>query len=314
MLRMLKHNQTTKQNNYMPVNKVLIADDNSANIDVFFAFFEKLPVEYEVLYASNGKLAYDIAIVEIPDLIIMDWEMPVMNGIEATNLLRTNPLTKDIPVIIATGIMTSSQDLEIALEAGAYDYVRKPIDEVELRARMNSALALAASYARIKQQNDEIQTLYEKEKKWMEAEIDHKQRELATSAMFLSQKNEILIDLDKKLERFAEGMDIHQLRKLKEIRHLIKDNLRVDDSWDSFKIHFEKVHPSFFNHLETEYPHLTLNDLKLCAYTHIGMANKEVAQLLHISVESVKKAKQRLKKKLNLTDAPLLQFLKAIVT
>lgn len=293
----------------MPVNKVLIADDNAANIDVFFAFFDKLPEEYEVLYAANGKLAYEIAVAEIPNLIIMDWEMPVMNGIESTSKLQKNELTKDIPVIIATGIMTSSQDLEIALEAGAFDYVRKPIDEIELRARMNSALALAASYAREREQHEQIQKLHQKEKMWMEAEIEHKQRELATSAMFLSQKNEILLELEKKLERFGDTLDAQELKKLKEIRHLIKDNLRVDDSWDSFKIHFEKVHPSFFNQLQKDYPHLTQNDLKLCAYTHIGMANKEVAQLLHISVESVKKAKQRLKKKLELTEMPLRQFL-----
>ena len=293
----------------MTVNKVLIADDNAANIDVFISFFDKLPEEYEVLYAANGQLAYEIALAEIPRLIIMDWEMPIMNGIESTSLLRQNKLTKDIPVIIATGIMTSSEDLEMALNAGAFDYVRKPIDEIELRARMNSALALADSYARIKQQNEEIQELYRKEKQWMEAEIEHKQRELATSAMFLSQKNEILTEIDKKLERFGERLGVHDLRQLKEIRHLIKDNLRVDESWDSFKIHFEKVHPSFFNGLQTTFPHLTLNDLKLCAYTHIGMSNKEVAQLLHISVESVKKAKQRLKKKLDLTDLPLRQFL-----
>ena len=66
----------------------------------------------------------------------MDWQMPVMDGIEATKQLKLNDTTKDIPVIISTGIMIDSSDLSAALIVGAVDYLRKPFDEIELIARV----------------------------------------------------------------------------------------------------------------------------------------------------------------------------------
>jgi signal transduction histidine kinase len=98
----------------------------------------------------------------IPDIIICDWEMPVMNGIDAIKNLKQDDLTKDIPIIMATGVMTSPENLNTALTAGAIDYIRKPIDPIELLARINSSLKLAKSYTEIKQKNNKITEQIEK--------------------------------------------------------------------------------------------------------------------------------------------------------
>jgi signal transduction histidine kinase len=87
----------------------------------------------------------------------MDWEMPEMNGIEAIRQLKAQPETKNIPVIMATGVMTSAEHLEIAINAGAIDYIRKPIEEIELRARISSILKLSRSYQEIKQKNEQLE-------------------------------------------------------------------------------------------------------------------------------------------------------------
>ena len=87
----------------------------------------------------------------------MDWEMPVMNGIQTLQHLKKDSLTMDIPVIMTTGSMTSVTDLQLALEAGAVDYLRKPVEVVELIARVNAALRLTKAYQTIKKNNERLQ-------------------------------------------------------------------------------------------------------------------------------------------------------------
>jgi len=80
--------------------------------------------------------------------------MPVMNGIEFIKALKNNPKTADIPVIMCTGIMTTSENLETALTVGAVDYIRKPIDSIEFVARTKANLHLAEKYNEVKKLNE----------------------------------------------------------------------------------------------------------------------------------------------------------------
>lgn len=139
--------------------KILALDDQPENLEVIVRLTEKIGPEYEVLQELNPRLALEIARAEIPDLIITDWEMPDMDGLEFIQALKNDPLTKEIPVIMCTGIMTTSENLEAALNAGAADYIRKPIDEIELRARLRSILALSDSFKTIKSQKEEYKKL-----------------------------------------------------------------------------------------------------------------------------------------------------------
>lgn len=136
---------------------ILLADDNPDNLKVMMDILKQTDLQCKLIAAPNGKILVDIAFQKIPDLIITDWEMPVMNGLEAIQELKKNLLTKDIPIIMCTGIMTTPQDLKTAMDAGAVDYVRKPIDAMELVARVQSMLRLSASYLKIKEQKDEIE-------------------------------------------------------------------------------------------------------------------------------------------------------------
>ncbi len=129
---------------------VLIVDDSPVNLVTISNYLKKSEFLFTLYKAPNGKVACMLAEEKLPDLIIMDWEMPEMNGIEATKYLKSLESTKDIPVIMATGVMTSPKHLKTALEAGAVDYIRKPIDKTELTARVYSILKLAESYKKIK--------------------------------------------------------------------------------------------------------------------------------------------------------------------
>jgi len=107
--------------------------------------------------ALNGELALKIAIREQPEIIITDWEMPGMDGIELIKRLKQNESTSDTPIIMCTGVMTSSENLHTALSVGAVDYIRKPIDKIELLARIKSMLMLSDSRKVLKEKYLEIQ-------------------------------------------------------------------------------------------------------------------------------------------------------------
>ena len=133
-------------NNYT----ILVVDDSQDNLKTISSFLKESELSLSILKAPNGKIACTLAEKKLPDLIILDWEMPEMDGIETLKCLKSNESTKDIPVIMCTGKMTSSEHLKTAMEAGAVDYIRKPVDKTELSARVYSMLKLSESYQEIK--------------------------------------------------------------------------------------------------------------------------------------------------------------------
>jgi CheY-like chemotaxis protein len=136
---------------------ILVIDDEPLNLKVISNIL-KNEEEYYLLYAPGAKVGLEIAKKHAIDAIIMDWDMPDMNGIEATSRFKENARTKDIPIIIATGKVATPNDLVIALGAGATDFLRKPIVDSELVARLTSALQISRSFKVIKEQNNAMKT------------------------------------------------------------------------------------------------------------------------------------------------------------
>jgi two-component system, sensor histidine kinase and response regulator len=137
----------------MNPHTILVADDQPDNLKTIVEYLKDSGAQHEILIAPNGKIACEIADEKLPDLIITDWEMPEMNGIETIHYLKKGDKTRDIPIIIATGVMTSAENFRTALEAGAVDFIRKPIDKTELIARVKSMLDLSDSFKKIKSLN-----------------------------------------------------------------------------------------------------------------------------------------------------------------
>lgn len=135
----------------MSKNKILIVDDEIDNIRAIRNCIDDSEENYILYQALNGELAIKIVLAEMPDLIITDWEMPGMDGIELIKKLKQNEIIADIPVIMCTGVMTTSENLCTALMAGAVDYIRKPIDKIELIARVKSMLELSNSRKALKE-------------------------------------------------------------------------------------------------------------------------------------------------------------------
>jgi len=108
------------------VTKILYVEDNDDNVYMLKMRLE-LEGDFEVLVAENGEKGCEMAASERPDIILMDLEMPVMDGWEATRRLKSNPATRDIP-IIALSAHALASEREKALAAGADEFDTKPIE------------------------------------------------------------------------------------------------------------------------------------------------------------------------------------------
>lgn len=121
--------------------RILVVDDVEPNVRLLEA---KLTLEYyEVLTATDGATALEIAAAERPDIILLDVMMPGMDGFETCRRLKADPVTKHIPVVLVTAL-DGREDKMKGLAVGADDFVTKPIDDVILFARVKSLVRLKA--------------------------------------------------------------------------------------------------------------------------------------------------------------------------
>ncbi len=203
------------------------------------------------------------------------------------------------------------------------DHIRLLEQEAELSKRLvwviglvalTILLAIAALFVYLyqryrmhKMENRELQKSLEQEAiiysmnlKNYEDDIQKKDREISSSTLLLTNKNEVLKQLSDITRRFSDDGKVPR-EFVREVNAVIGDSLKNDDEWSRFRLHFDSVHPDFFSKLKEASPELTENDLRLCAYIRIGMRAKQIAEMLSISSDSVNSNRYRLRKKLGLS-------------
>ncbi len=117
--------------------KVLVVDDDSNIIEMIKV---NLEIEgFEVICADNGKEGVEIAKRVKPDLILMDWMLPKMSGIDAVKLLKADTVSKNIPIFMLTA-RSQVNDIDLAFKAGADNYITKPFNPVRLPSLLLSKL------------------------------------------------------------------------------------------------------------------------------------------------------------------------------
>lgn len=281
---------------------LLVVDDDKNNLMVMIRYLERghqPEVNYEFLTAPNGKVAFAIAQKTKPDLIVTDWDMPLMNGIEMIKSLKQQPELQEIPIVIVTGINDAAEDLQLALDAGAVDYIQKPVNEIELNARVGSALALYDAFRIIKKQKMAIE--------------EQKKRELSSKSLQIYEKNQILNQVKKKLENYLLELKPELRTNGKEIVKIIEHSIRQDNNWDEFKEQFETINPHFFQVLQEKHPDLTTGEIKMCAYIHVGLSIKEIAGFMNLEYRGARVKKTRIKQKMRLpTEVKIEEYIKEL--
>jgi tetratricopeptide (TPR) repeat protein len=161
-------------------------------------------------------------------------------------------------------------------------------------------LALIAVYA-FYQRNKRNKLSKEK----AEAELEFKTKELTTHALHLAKKNEVLNDIKQKAKAFKKETNADQ--GYQKLIQTINFDLQDDNNWENFSKYFEEVHKEFNSKAQEQFPKVTSNDLRLMALLKMNLSSKEIANILIISNDGIKKARYRLRKKLNLTTEDSLQ-------
>ena len=138
--------------NSSSVPKVLIVDDTKTNIAILV---EALREDYKLGVATSGAKALEYVEENMPDLILLDIMMPGMDGYEVCARLKAEEKTREIPVIFITA-MTEIEDKTRGFELGAVDYITKPFEVIEVRARVQTHLKIEQYRKELEQQNREL--------------------------------------------------------------------------------------------------------------------------------------------------------------
>jgi len=279
--------------------KILVVDDYPEHIMVITEILLKDNLKYQIFAAPNGKVGFEIAKNKLPHLIIMDWDMPVMNGMEATIKLKEDNATKNIPIIISSGFHTDSGAIEEALNKGAIDFVRKPIDRIELVARVHSMLHFVESF----------QELIKQKELNFKQEMLHKQKELSSHALSIAHQNEYLNSINSELKKLLKTVNA---KSKKIIYDLIENTNKklAENAWEQFEGQIDDAYNHFHSKLTKQFPNLSLNERKLCGLLRMNLTSKDIAQIIFQEASSVDVARYRLRQKLGLNkDDNLTTFL-----
>ncbi|MEM6843797.1 MAG: tetratricopeptide repeat protein [Bacteroidota bacterium] len=144
----------------------------------------------------------------------------------------------------------------------------------------------------------------------LERELSFKSKELTSYTVNFIQKNELFEELKSGLKQLKKSRPEEIGKRTNSLNRLIDQHTNIDRDWEDFRRYFEEVHQHFFDKLKRGYPDLTQGELKLCALLKLKMNLKEAASILGISPESVKTARYRLRRKLDLDrDENLIDFM-----
>lgn len=147
------------------------------------------------------------------------------------------------------------------------------------------------------------------EKEQLESELLFKQKELTSHTLHLIQKNELLEELKDRLETMKKHATSPTVKEIARMDHLIDFDRYQDEDWQNFKSYFNQVHPNFETKLKSDHPEITVNDIKLAALIRMSLTTKQIATINNVSILAVKKARYRLRKKLNISEDESLEDL-----
>ena len=133
---------------------------------------------------------------------------------------------------------------------------------------------------------------------------------MTTYVMNLVNNNQLAGQVIEKLSSRLDEFLPQNRKYIQDIINELSNNLNKD-IWKEFELRFNNVHPEFHHKLLADFPDLTPNELKLCAFLRMNMSSKEISLITYQSVQSIEKARSRLRKKLNLTntDVSIMYFL-----
>ncbi len=224
---------------------ILIVDDNAANRDTLEALLTSLG--HELRFAQSGEEALKKAIALPPDLILLDVNMPGMDGFEVCEKLRADSKLASVPIVITTSLDDKKSKMR-GIEVGADDFITKPIDGMEIRARVKMILRLNRYRKSLQQQDEikrahnELQDAYEETLKgWVRA-LDARDRETELHSRRVTLLTKSVARqagiADQDLEDVRRGALLHDIGKIAVPDHILrKPGPLTDAEWVIMRTH-----------------------------------------------------------------------------
>lgn len=264
-------------------SKILIVDDDFEVIQIILNYLKKQ--DFDIFYAKNGREALEKIQKTKFDCVLMDVQMPELNGFETC--IKINEIISSPPVIFITGF-NEPHTIKSAFESGGHDYITKPINKIELLTRLNNVLEL-------KKYRESLIKLVEERTK----ELEQKTEQLNKKNIALQ---EILNHLHKEKKEIAQTV-VNEFITLIE-PFLDKLFIKMDESEkeyvDLIKKNIKKIinkNAGGFIQLKNK---LTDREFEICNFILKGLGSKEISNVMHIGLETVKSHRKNIRKKLEL--------------
>ena len=270
--------------NVIRSGRILVVEDDNCNIQVVKFALED---DYEVIAASNGLDAINMIPEVKPDFILLDWCMPVMDGLETLQHLKRDEVLKTIPVAMLTGSKIETEDLLLAYQYGVVDFIRKPFNMLELKARVKSMLEVSIFY---------------------KTEIIRREASLTSYAIQLSEVNRFLVETAAKIQE-SNSKQVSNCDIINDIKHSFNAKV-VNSAMKQFGEHFLNIHKDFDKNLLKAHPNTSPAEMKLATLLRLNLNTKEISAILHQAPDSIRVSRTRLRRKFNLdSDTNLTTYL-----
>ncbi|MEA3478556.1 MAG: response regulator [Bacteroidota bacterium] len=261
--------------------RILIVDDEPSNIQLIAKILDRN--QYNLAYAEDGPSAIDMAMHISYDLILLDVNMPDMDGFEVCRKFKDKERLSDIPVIFLTA-RSEIEDVIQGFRIGGVDYVTKPFNDLELTARIRNQLEL-------KSRRDTLKT-----------ELNFRERIMSEYALILEKRQAlgqtIIQDLEL-LNRESPGIMDDQVQVI--IRKL--QTIFEDIDFKTYEFSFNELQERFQQRLLEKFSNLTTNEVRLGTYLRLNMSSREISDITRQSVRALEAARSRLRKKLKLNSS-----------
>ncbi len=310
----------------MQRKRILIIDDSKFDRALYLNYLKDENFEFDELDSGEKLSDYLFLRENLPDLVLLDWNMPGMDGPTTLKMLSVDPRYKSLPIVVITG-MNKEEIIQEAFDHGTLDFLNKPVSKIELITRVRKVLELQQANKAIvhekkvlkenlamvmesasQQQAIFDQTLEERNRRLITMEVE--------AVKVTNQLDLVAKELSRLSEIVAEKSDEDKVTLLKKVRALQRNLEQLtteEDSWADFKKVFETTNPDFFNRLLQCNKKITPHDLKHAAFIKMQMDNHEIAETFGIEMKSLQMSRYRLKKKLGLgADKSLNEFINSL--
>lgn len=279
--------------------------------------------DLEVFKAASGIQGLELIQEIKPDLILCDIMLPDIDGYEIIKRLNQKKLTPPIPFIFLTAL-DGRDNFRYGMELGADDYLTKPFSRKELIGaiasqlkkyeRLKNALPADAAFPEKKleeklhlfqkqlEEKNEVILHYSSKTGQLEYQLKEKEAELIKESLILIETDNALQDLYNKISTELRNHSLSEDAKriLIGIKNRINKKTALSNNWTTFLLKFNQTNPDYISSLTARFNGLTQYELVFIAAHKMGFSTSQIAGLLNISDDSVRKSRYRIKKKLGL--------------